>query len=378
VIHNNDLVVGTHGRSFWILDDVTLLRQFADKSAKQRKVRLFKPRESYRYGSMFGFGHDPVPGLNYAFAATQIPAFDYEKTPDGETKTKWLDAGTNPPDGVAVHYELPEEPKGEVTMTFFDADGNRLRQVKSKKKEEIADEDKSFPPKSEVEELKNEDPFVPKRKGLNRFVWDLRIDPATRIATKGGDQPGRDGPKVVPGSYKVELEVDGETTSAVFTVVKDPRSPANAEEFGAQFDLLRCINAKHDELNQAVNRIRASRTQATDWARRAKGSESEERITEAAKALSDKFDKIEGDLLQVKIQSNQDSLNFPVKLNTKLSALAGMVGAADAAPTKQQGELFEVLSKQVDKLLAELKKVIEKDVPAFNKLISASGVQAIG
>lgn len=377
LIHRNDLVIGTHGRAFWIFDDMTLFRQLAEGKGGDESVRLLQPRESIRYGSMYGFGHSPVKGLNYSFAATQTPAYDYEKTPDGEVKLHWLDAGTNPPDGVIIYYVLPEERVGDVTLTFLDEAGNELRTVKSKKPDEASTDDQ-FPPKAKTDETENDDPYVPAKKGLNRFVWDLRIAAATKIATKGGDQPGLTGPKVVPGSYQVKISALGSEQTTQFTVVRDPRQATTAEDFQAQFDLLYRINTKHDELNKAVNQLRATRTQAIDWARRVKDTDAEEKVTTAAKALSERLDAIEGELLQTKIQSFQDSLNFPVKLNAKLAGLAGMVGNADAAPTKQAGQLFESLAEQVDTHISALNTVLDKDVAAFNKLVAGAGVPAIG
>src|SRR5262249_198913 len=141
LIRNNDLVIGTHGQPSWILDDMPLFRQLAALSPAERGVHLFAPRETIRYGSMFGFGHAPVSGLNYSFAATQVPAYDYKKSPDGEIKVTWLDAGKNPPDGAIVFYTLPEDAPGEVALTFLDAAGNERRTVKSKKPEDAEKKD---------------------------------------------------------------------------------------------------------------------------------------------------------------------------------------------------------------------------------------------
>ncbi len=373
----DDLVVATHGRSFWILDDITLIRQLAKKEATDTAT-LFRPRETYRYGSMMSFGHSPVPGKNYLFAATQIPAYMYEKIEDEEPKVTLLDAGENPPDGVIINYFLAEEPTVEISLAILDSTGDELRVFKSKPKKDEAksDESKPFPPEEKKEEEPDES-YAPAKAGLNRFIWDFRLPKATKIATKGGDQPDRSGPKVVPGEYKAQLTIGDSVQTETFTIVKDPRIATTQAELEAQFDLLNAIRDKHDELNVGINKIRTARTQATEWAKRVKGSTAEEKIVAAAKALSEKLDAIEGELLQVKIQSDQDSLNFPVKLNAKLSALAFMVGGADAAPTKQAGELFSDLAGKVDAQLDALKSVLADDVPSFNKLVAGSEISAI-
>jgi hypothetical protein len=370
--------VATHGRSFWILDDVSLVRQLAGQSSVD-DITLFKPRDTLRYGSMFGFGHTPVPGKNYSFAATQVPAYMFEKDPDGQTKTIWLDAGENPPDGVIINYVLPSEPESEIELAILAEDGSELRSYKSKPKKDETErkDEKEFPPAEKMEEEEPDDAVLPAKAGLNRFIWDFRLAKATKIATKGGDQPGRDGPKVVPGTYQVRLTVGDKSRSESFTVLKDPLIPTTNAELQAQFDLIKAIHLKHDELNKGVNSIRSARTQATEWARRVKGSKAEASVVAAGKSLSEKLDAIEGELLQVKIKSEQDSLNYPVKLNTKLSALAGMVGGADAAPTKQASELYDDLAAKVDAQLKALKSVLATDLPAFNTCVAEGGVPAV-
>ena len=140
---------------------------------------------------------------------------------------------------------------------------------------------------------------------------------------------------------------------------------------------MKVIHDKHDEINKAVNTIRAIRTQAGEWAKRVKGSESEEKIVTAGKELSAKLDAIEEELLQVKIQSDQDSLNYPVKLNSKLVALAWMVSYAEAAPTAQAKALCDELIAKTDEHLAKLTPILETDLPSFNDLIAKSGISAI-
>lgn len=378
VFTEDDLVIGTHGRSFWILDDVTLIRQLAAQDAAEQ-VTLIKPRDTFRYGSMLGFGHSPVPGKNYSFAATQVPAYMYEKTPEGEIKTHYLDAGENPPDGVIINYLLPEEPAEPITLTILDEAGTELRTFKSKPKKDEAEkkDEKVFPPVEKKDEEEEDEKFAPAKAGLNRFVWDFRLSKATKIATKGGDQPGRDGPKVVPGAYQARLTVGDTTQTQPFKVLKDPRVSTTPKEYQAQFDLLKAVHDKHDELNKAVNQIRAIRTQATDWAKRVKGTAAEEKVVAAAKELAERLDAVEGELLQVKIQSEQDSLNYPVKLNSKLAALAHVAGGAEAAPTTQAKELLADLTSRIDTQLDQFKTIFATDLPAFNELIAKSGIAAI-
>ena len=116
------------------------------------------------------------------------------------------------------------------------------------------------------------------------------------------------------------------------------------------------------------------REQAEGWAKRAKDNAA---IGEASKALKDKLDAIEAELLQVKAQSMQDTLNYPVKLNTKLAALGGTISGAEAAPTKQSYELFDNLVERIDAQLKALADVMKRDVPAFNKVVQDAAVPAV-
>jgi hypothetical protein len=383
VIIHDDLLIGTHGRSFWILDDVTLLRQLAAERGKSAAgTRLYHPRDARRFSRLEGFGSKPQPGQNYVFAAGMIPSYDYEKTPEGEEKRRFLDAGENPPAGVIVHYRLAEEPAGPITLTFLDAAGNELRSVEGKSAEAKAEEKKqekdAFPPPEPDQEDPDEEPFVPRKPGLNRFVWDLRLPKATLIATKGGAKPDRTGPLVPPGEYQVRLTVDGERFTEKFRILPDPRTDISQADVEAQFALLKEIHEAHDALNRAVNEIRRLKSQAATWVRWSTNGDRPEKIGDAATKLKEKLDEIEGELIQLKIQSDQDELNYPVRLNNKLAALGWIVSIGDGAPTSQQRELFAELKGQLDRQLDQLRDAKSTDVAAFGKLVNEAGIPAVG
>jgi hypothetical protein len=222
-----------------------------------------------------------------------------------------------------------------------------------------------------------EKPYLGRKAGLNRFVWNLRPDDATKIEGKGGDKPSRTGPRVPPGDYQVRLSVGSETRSARFRIVKDPRVTATQDQFAEQYALGMRLHRKHDEINKAINRIRALRQQAEDWARRVKGSEGGEEIVEAARKLKEKLDGIEGELTQVKIEAPQDSLNYPVKLNHKIAALLATIDLAEAAPTASQRALADELIAKTDAQLSALTSLMAEDVAAFNALVAKAGIPAL-
>jgi hypothetical protein len=145
-----------------------------------------------------------------------------------------------------------------------------------------------------------------------------------------------------------------------------------------QYELGKNIWQKHDELNKAINEIRAVRTQAESWARRAKESDEQSPVIAAARALVDAVGEIEGELMQVKIQAEQDSLNFPVKLNAKLSFLGETLGMADAAPTAQDQALNDDLAQKINAQLEALKKVHRSELRKLNQAIEKASLPAVG
>lgn len=365
VISQNDLVVGTHGRSFWILDDLTIFRQLARNVMNPDVVRLFTPRETTRFESVGSFGHKPVKGLNFWFSSVVMPGYDYSEKPDEEPKKTFLDAGENPPSGVIVYYSLPGDDL-EVSLTVRDARGNEINTYgpKPRKQEPFDNASAGFSVDDEPD-----GPFLTRKAGLNRFVWDMRGPKATKIATKGGDQPDRGGPRVVPGKYTIELLVGEETLVESVTIIPDPRGFNDPAALQAQFDLAHRIWLKHNELNITVNAIRKARSGIAIWSGWAKESGKAVAVVEQATSVIEQLELIEGELLQRKIKSEQDSLNYPIKLNKKLVALGWEVSQGTFAPTQGAIELFEVLEGRVNEQIGAFKSVLENEMKTLNTAI---------
>jgi photosystem II stability/assembly factor-like uncharacterized protein len=334
-----DLVIATQGRAFWIIDDLTLLHQWKDAIA-QADAHLFKPEEAYR---MAGGGFRIPPGA-----------------PIGE----------NPPAGASIWYYLKEKPKGEVTIEILEASGKSVKKFSSK-------ETPAAEGAAGGGRFRRGPSRVPDEKGLNRFAWDLRYADATTFPGMILWAGNTSGPQAVPGSYQVKLTVDGKTLTDTFEVRKDPRVSTTQEEFQKQFDLLTKIRGKFSETSEAIISIRDIRKQVQDYASRLKDQTNSQPITDAAKSLSAKLTAIEEELYQTKNQSNQDPLNYPIRLNNKLAALAGSISGADAQPTAQQVSVYEDLTSRINAQLEKLKQVMATDVPAFNKLARDQNVPAV-
>ncbi len=392
-IRDNELVVATHGRSFWILDDVTLLHQLAD-GLPEAPARLFRPRDTVRWRS----GAPPWASIDlkdyteankYAPSGGIVTTYALKKKPDGKIEPVYLDCGQNPPEGVIVHYFLKEKPTAEITLSFLDADGKLLREFKSKPEEPAKAEGEPSGGAGETaaaagsgeakqdEEKKDTEPRIPAEAGLNRFAWNLRLPGPSKIdgaVLWGQDVPG---PAVPPGRYQVRLQVGDQTWTQPFGLIADPRLEGAQADLEEQFRLASQVRDKLSETHDAINRIRGIRRQVEEWERRVKDRPEAETVKRAAAALKPKLAAIEEELIQVKARARQDNLNYPIKLNAKLAVLMGAIGSSDTRPTRQAYEVFEVLSGAVDRQLEALRAVEAEELKAFNEVIRETGVPAV-
>src|SRR5438132_703956 len=380
VVKDSDLVLGTHGRSFWVLDDLSAIRQLAAEAVRG-KARLFTPRPTVRVRTDMGFPQPPKLGKNYRMTGATIVTYRQVEKPTGEKAQVNIDSGQNPPDGVLVSYWLRNKPEGDVTLTFMDAKGKQIRQFKSAPPEPKEKEEKTLTPEQRrSEELKkSKEPKVAKEAGLNRFAWNMRHPDAARVEddpTWESAEATLAGPVSAPGQYRVRLEVGGERHEAAFEIRKDPRVSATQADLDAQFALRMCIRDKLTEVHEAINGIRALRTQVEGWEKRAEGSAGA-RVRRGASSLKTKIAAVEEELIQVKAKSRQDTLNYPAKLNLKIGGLAMSVGGADFAPTKAMYDVFDDLSKRAETQLTKWRAIAKTDVPAFDKLVRGSGVPAV-
>ncbi|HET8626136.1 MAG TPA: hypothetical protein VFL91_01885, partial [Thermomicrobiales bacterium] len=355
-VKGTDLVAATHGRSFWILDDLTPLRQLA-AGADLASPFLCPRRDTYRFTS--SGGHDaPAPGLSYQPAGGVTVAREGRRTSTGDTHVRYLDAGANPPDGVIINYCLPEQSGGATRLSILDATGRLIRSFAS----------------TGVDG----EPSLPARPGLNRFVWDLRYPGPTALPEPRGQTFPVAGPLAVPGAYRVRLEAAGQTFEESFAILRDPRAGDDAG-LAAQFDLLLRIRDRISALHEAVARIRALDRQLAGWARRAQRDAARgDEVVAAATTLREHLAAIEGEFIQLRATTIDDGLTVPAKLNVKLALLAWSVAAGYAAPTPAAEALFADLSARLDGHFTELQRAVETEGAAFDDLIRAVALPPIG
>ena len=348
-VKENDLVAATHGRSFWILDDLTPIHQLMDGLVSAEN-HLFKPRPAYRYLTSTGAERPGGPGKNYTLASGVIVTF-YEKKDAGKV---FLDAGKNPPAGLVVNYYLSEKPEGDLSLTFLDSSNQEIRSFSSN-----AGEDK---------------PKVATEAGSNRFVWDMRYPEAHKVKGDSTTEKGLSGPVAAPGTYKVRLAVNGDVFTQEFEIRKDPRVSATQEDLDAQFALLIRIRDKLSQTQDAINSIRNVKGQLEGWKQRPGTSET---VLDAAASLEGKLGDIEEELIQPRSSAPLDRVNYPTRLNLKIASLTSVVASADAVPTQQSYQVFQDISARIDSQLERLNEVNSTDLATFNNLVQDLGLAAV-
>ncbi|MDQ3178925.1 MAG: glycosyl hydrolase, partial [Acidobacteriota bacterium] len=337
-----DLVVATQGRAFYVLDNLPIIYQLSE--AQKADVYLFKPEDAYRTAG----GGFPIP----------------------PTAT----VGRNPANGVVVNYYLKEKASKEITLEFLDASGKVIR--KFSKKPEPTTPNQPTSPEPNIQPP-NPEPPLPIEAGLNTFVWNFRQPNAATVPGLilwGGSLAGA---RVMPGNYQARLSVDGKPVATEsFTVKADPRLSIPPEDFAKQFDLMTKINDKLSETHNAILEIRDVRLQLEGVAKRIKLPEQKD-LADKAREISKQLTAVEEELMQTKIKSGQDALNFPIKLNNKLASLGASVDNSDDAPTAQAYLVFNDLTARIDAQLARLAKLKSEDIAEFNKQFAAKNLPVI-
>jgi len=344
VIKDDDLVVATHGRAFWILDDVSPLRQYSDDLAK-KDAFLYAPATAYRIQAGAG-GGDHHPSKR---------------------------TGQNPPAGAVIYYFLKDAPKAETEakIEILDASGKVIRKYSSAEYNTLEE-----PP--DPDDKKPEKQIKPEA-GLNRFVWDLRYDEAHHVPgyflwEYGA---GARGPVAVPGHYGVRLTVGDQSQTASFDLKLDPRVQVSEADLEQQLNLLLQTRDELSRVYDAVNQIQDVRSQLSGLKRRLPENASTKTIVTSADDLEKKLVAVREDLINLTISANEDSLAYPPQLDAKLAYLAMDVGTADSAPTEAEQKEFEKLKRQSGELIGRWQDLQRRDLAAFQKLTAEGSLSTV-
>ena len=317
-LKDNNLIVATQGRSLYIIDDLSVLHQL-NSSSKTSAVKLFKPKDTYRM--------------------------------DGGSRKNSNDSGTNHPSGVMTYFYLPEydAKKDSISLTYFDAKNDTIKSYNSKVKKD----------KLEIKE------------GANQFNWDMTYEGAERLEGMILWWASTEGPKQIPGTYTVKLNVNGTDYSQSYSVLADPRSESSKEDMEAQFDFIADVNKTVDHAHQSIKKIRNINSQLSAFEKQYKENIATKDLREKSKKLREDLEEIEKALYQTKNRSGQDPLNFPIRLTNKLAHLNSLVGMGDFAPTDQDVAVKNMLTQQIESELNKFDKLVNDEVSAFNESFNA-------
>jgi photosystem II stability/assembly factor-like uncharacterized protein len=341
VVKDDDLVAATHGRSFWILDNVTPLRQ-VDGSARAQDMRLYGPQTAYRL-------HFPID------------------------VNRRRPVGDNPPKGAVIDYFLKAKPQPdeEITLEILDSQGAVLRKYSNHKKDKF-EQPAEWPDRESSAEL------LPDAAGMNRFAWDLRVQDPVQIPGAFYSDEGPRGPVVNPGSYIVRMTTRYGAQSAPLEVVLDPRlrDTVTAADIAAHWDLVRKTNEDIEALHRAVNQIRASRAALVKVQGSPSGSGSKAYVA-ATTDFERKMAGIEEQLIQVNMKASEDNLRYPNRLNEQYDTFSGTVDSDDVRPTQSEQEVFAELHRRLADQLAKWKSLTDADLPSLNDQLQHAGMERI-
>jgi photosystem II stability/assembly factor-like uncharacterized protein len=342
-IKNDNLIVATQGRSFWVLDDLSVLQQCRPNDALD-SLHVYNPRPAHRLHA-------------------------------GSTDTPPKTAGQNPPTGAVVYYYLPKAATTETPLTIDILDKDQKLVRRFKMADAVKKDGDDGKPAAKKGKGGGQTDDVKTTTGLNRFVWDLRYP-------RPEDFPGMvlwgglTAPYAVPGQYHVRIRGGGTEQTVAIDVLPDPRTTATVKDMQDQFDLVADVGAKLTEIHRAIKKVRDIRDQLQPLLKRLDAKKHAEAI-KSARRLIDTMTAAEEALHQTKAKSSQDVLNYPIRLNNKLSSLAGNVAAGDHRPTDQSIQLKQHLFAAVDAELSILRQVFTEDLQRLNDTLRRLDVPSV-
>jgi hypothetical protein len=338
VVKDDDLVVATHGRSFWVLDDLTPLRQVNPNSASS-DIILYQPETAKR--------------LHY-------PQEVDKRGPMGD----------NPPAGAMIDYYFKTAPKGEVTIDILDRDGKLVRHLSSQKKKGT-EQPPEWPDR--IEKPKT----IPAAAGMNRYAWDLRYDEPVQTPGTFYAGNGPEGPLALPGDYQVKLTAAGKSQTAPLHLIMDPRMKGAEAAVQKQFELSMKVRESITKLHTAINEIRDVEGQIDSLHKRFGDNEKLKPALAAADELKKKMSAVEGQLLQVNMKSSEGNLVFPNMLNEEFDSFSHVIESADTAPTKPELEVFEKMNSRLNEELKQWGQIKSEEIPKVEALIKQADVPAL-
>ncbi|MFM8710215.1 MAG: hypothetical protein ACKOC7_02970, partial [Sphingomonadales bacterium] len=323
-----DLIVATQGRSVWIIDDLSMVQQHDNKIAN-KKLHVYHPNSTYRV----------APTQNRWGGALSMPAT----------------AAANPPKGAVINfYSNTITDSTNASVAIYDAGGKEISRVT---------------PQSKANPLKL-------NKGHNRVVWDLQYPGAEKaddlILWNG--VPGTI--TAPPGNYFAVVTLDNDSIRVPLQLVADPNYRCSQEDYDAQFAFLQKVQGTFNETMKAIKQIRQARAQFNEFVQR-QGKDCPKELSKLSDSLVKAITLIEEKLHQTKAKSGQDVLNYPIRLDDKLSGVFDMASSGNMAPPKQARDVYAVLAEQTEAATRQLKQLLDEGIGAFNTMVKEKGLPVI-
>ena len=332
IIQDNDLVIATAGRSFWILDDLGAIQNSFDTT---ESIKIVQPKPSYR---IFGGSQDkPIPGL-----------------------------GSNPKSGVTIDYYLPKKLDSTELKLEIVQNGKVVRTYTNQKPKGF----KSWPggpPKPQV---------IPSKKGYNRFTWDFRKEaiPAIDNVFVFGNYAGS---TVAPGTFTLRLSSEGETVETTAKVLANPKIKASEADYASQQSVLNQIENALKKMHESVNQMRSAKAQLNSYKKLLKNNEVAKELLSKGDSLLKRITTWEEHLIQPKQKTFQDVINFHNQLNADFMHLKGFVDVADPKVTEGAKERLRDLLAAWNTYTTEKNAIVNTEMDAYNQLYSTLKLPAI-
>ncbi len=327
VIKDNDLVVATQGRAFYVLDDLSVLQQMNADFLNQN-LHVFN--------------------VNPAWRMTGSPFAANFGTP--------RNAGKNPPNRSRINYYIKDlVDSAKASIAIMDKNKKVIKTFSTDSKDNKLDISK----------------------GMNQFVWNMLYPEADRIEGMilWTGVPGAI--TAPPGQYFFRIKAGKDSAEGSFSIKPDPNYKCSQEDYDAQFEFLQMVIKKFNDVQKAIKDIRALRSQINDFTGK-QGKDCPKEVKQMADSINKQMTAIEEILYQTKSKSGQDPLNYPIRLNDKLGGVFDAASSGNTAPSKQVKEVYAELARQCDDQLAKLKKIQEDDIVKFNQLIREKSLPVIG
>lgn len=327
-IKNNDLVVATQGRSVWIIDDLSMVQQI-DNSIATKKLHVYQPTAPYRV----------APSQSRWGGAVSLPAT----------------AAANPPKGAVINfYSNGVTDSSKASVAILDATGKEIARFTT--------ESKTNP--------------LTLTKGHNRFIWDLQYPGAEKVEDLilWNGVPGTI--TAPPGSYQATVRIDNDSVRVPIQLLADPNYRCSQGDYEAQFAFLQQVQGTFNETMKAIKNIRQARSQLKEFVQR-QGKTCPKELSTLSDSLVKAMTAIEEQLHQTKAKSGQDVLNYPIRLDDKLSGVFDMANSGNMAPPQQARDVYGVLSQQVRSATQQLEQLLDGGIKAFNAMVKEKGLPVI-